>query len=56
MRAVQTRQFRAEEDPDVQPDAVIGHLRELPELLTEWGGPQTPGRATSRTDRSRTSE
>jgi HAD superfamily hydrolase (TIGR01662 family) len=39
MRAVQTRQFRAEEDPEAQPDAVIDHLRELPDVLTRWGGP-----------------
>jgi putative hydrolase of the HAD superfamily len=39
MRAVQTRQFRAEEDPEGKPDAVIDHLRELPDVLTRWGGP-----------------
>jgi putative hydrolase of the HAD superfamily len=33
MRTVQTRQFRAEEDPEVVPDAAIAHLRELPEVL-----------------------
>jgi putative hydrolase of the HAD superfamily len=30
MRAVQTRQFRQEDDPDYAPDAVIDHLSELP--------------------------
>jgi HAD superfamily hydrolase (TIGR01662 family) len=38
MRAVQTRQFRQEEDPEARPDAVIDHLRELPEVLRRWGG------------------
>ena len=33
MRTVQTRQFRQEDDPTYAPDAVIGHLRELPEVL-----------------------
>jgi len=33
MRAVHTRQFRQEDDPDYAPDAVIGHLSELPEVL-----------------------
>jgi putative hydrolase of the HAD superfamily len=37
MRAVQTRQFRAEEDPDLHPDAVIDHLRELPGALEALG-------------------
>jgi putative hydrolase of the HAD superfamily len=40
MRAVLTRQFRAEEDPIVTPDAVIDHLRELPRVLGLWGGPR----------------
>jgi HAD superfamily hydrolase (TIGR01662 family) len=39
MRAVQTRQFRQEEHPEPQPDAVIDHLRELPAVLASWGGP-----------------
>jgi len=33
MRAVLTRQFRQEDDPDYAPDAVISHLSELPEVL-----------------------
>jgi len=33
MRAVQTREFRQEEDPDVQPDAMIARLSELPTAL-----------------------
>lgn len=41
MRAVQTRQFRQEENPDVEPDAVIDHLRELAGVLESWRGPQT---------------
>jgi putative hydrolase of the HAD superfamily len=36
MRAVQTRQFRQEEDPAVVPDAVVHHLRELPGVLRAW--------------------
>jgi putative hydrolase of the HAD superfamily len=36
MRAVQTRQFRAEDDPSPHPDAVIDHLSELPPLLRSW--------------------
>jgi putative hydrolase of the HAD superfamily len=39
MRAVQTRQFRQEADPDFHPDAVIDHISELPELLEPWTGP-----------------
>ena len=39
MRAVQTRQFRQEDDPASHPDAVIGHLTELPAVLASWGGP-----------------
>jgi putative hydrolase of the HAD superfamily len=39
MRAVQTTQFRREEDPEGEPDAVIGHLRELSSVLERWGGP-----------------
>ncbi|HXF56823.1 MAG TPA: HAD family hydrolase [Actinomycetota bacterium] len=42
MRAVQTRQFRREEDDRVRPDAVIDHLRELPAVLARWGGPPPP--------------
>jgi putative hydrolase of the HAD superfamily len=41
IRAVQTRQFRAEEDPEANPDAVIDHLRELLDVLARWGGPPT---------------
>jgi len=33
MRAVLTRQFRQEDDPDYKPDAVIEHISELPEAL-----------------------
>jgi putative hydrolase of the HAD superfamily len=33
MRAVQTRQFRQEDDPAFTPDAVIDHLTELPAAL-----------------------
>jgi putative hydrolase of the HAD superfamily len=33
MRAVLTRQFRQEDDPEYAPDAVISHLSELPEAL-----------------------
>ena len=36
MRAVQTRQFRAEDDPSPRPDAVIGHFAELPPILRTW--------------------
>jgi putative hydrolase of the HAD superfamily len=39
MRGVQTKQFRREEDPSFRPDAVIDHLRELPEVLRRFGGP-----------------
>ncbi len=43
MRAVQTVQFRAEADPEVDPDASIEHLAELPPLLERWGGlPSSP--------------
>jgi putative hydrolase of the HAD superfamily len=38
MRTVQTRQFRSEEDPAAQPDAVVDHLRELPGVLAAWRG------------------
>lgn len=38
MRAVQTRQFRTEQDPEARPDAIVDHLRELPEVLAAWGG------------------
>lgn len=38
MRTVQTRQFRSEPRPSVQPDAVIDHLRELPAVLAGWRG------------------
>jgi putative hydrolase of the HAD superfamily len=33
MRAIQTRQFRTEDDPRFHPDAVIEHLSELPNAL-----------------------
>jgi len=36
MRAVQTRQFRTEDDPSPRPDAVIDHLAELLPLLQTW--------------------
>ena len=39
MRAVQTRQFRQEADPDSSPDAVIDHIRELPAVLSAWSRP-----------------
>lgn len=39
MRAVQTTQFRAEEDAEATPDAVIEHLWELVPILRTWGGP-----------------
>jgi len=38
LRAIQTVQFRKEEDPSVRPDALIHHLTELPGLLEGWGG------------------
>lgn len=51
LRAVQTRQFRAEEDLDVRPDAVIEHLEELPGVLEAWGaGRPDPIRRVSRPD------
>jgi putative hydrolase of the HAD superfamily len=36
MRTVLTHQFRQEEDPDIHPDGLIGHLAELPALLETW--------------------
>jgi HAD superfamily hydrolase (TIGR01662 family) len=36
MRAVLTRQFRQEDDPQYAPDSVIDHLSELPGVLREW--------------------
>ncbi len=36
MRTVLTHEFRQEEDPEIEPDAVIGSLRDLPELLQSW--------------------
>ena len=36
MRTVLTHEFRQESDPDIEPDAVIGSLTELPELLSSW--------------------
>jgi putative hydrolase of the HAD superfamily len=41
MRAVFTRQFRQEEDPQVEPDAVIDHLSELPDIIRRWSGPSS---------------
>ncbi|HEX2089060.1 MAG TPA: HAD family hydrolase [Actinomycetota bacterium] len=41
MRGVQTRQFRQEENPEVVPDGVIEHLKELPGVLERWPGPRT---------------
>lgn len=38
MRAVLTKQFRQEDDPYYQPDAVIQHIRELPEAIAEIEG------------------
>lgn len=38
MRAVQSRQFRQEEDPAYAPDAVVGHLSELPEVVERMPG------------------
>jgi HAD superfamily hydrolase (TIGR01509 family) len=38
MRAVQTRQFRQEDDPDLPPDAAIDHLSELPVVISRWSG------------------
>jgi HAD superfamily hydrolase (TIGR01662 family) len=46
MRAVLTKQFRQEEDPDYRPDAVIDHLTELPETLERlerWGSGMSEG-------------
>jgi putative hydrolase of the HAD superfamily len=44
MRAVQTTQFRAEEDAEAKPDAVVAHLSELPHVLRRWGDPpRRPG-------------
>jgi len=39
MRAIQTVQFRREEEPEPRPDAVIEHLSDLPEVLRRWEGP-----------------
>ncbi len=36
LRAVQTVQFRRDEAQDIRPDAVIEHLRDLPDLLESW--------------------
>jgi putative hydrolase of the HAD superfamily len=38
MRAIHSRQFRQEEDPSIEPDATIEHLRELPAILDAWNG------------------
>lgn len=43
MRGVLTRQFRQEDDPDFAPDAVIGHLAELPAVLERWSTLPAPG-------------
>lgn len=43
MRGVLTRQFRQEDDPDFAPDAVIGHLSELPVVLEKWNALPPPG-------------
>jgi HAD superfamily hydrolase (TIGR01662 family) len=43
MRAVHTVQFRNEDEPEVQPDARIGHLSELATVLEPWGGYRSPG-------------
>jgi HAD superfamily hydrolase (TIGR01662 family) len=37
MRAILTRQFRQEDDPDYAPDAVIEHIAELPATLEALG-------------------
>ncbi len=39
MRAVLTRQWRQEDDPEFEPDAVIDDLGELDDALQKWGGP-----------------
>jgi hypothetical protein len=38
MRAVLTKQFRQEDDPDYHPDAVIEHVSGLPETLRQLSG------------------
>lgn len=43
MRGVLTRQFRQEDDPDFEPDAVINHLSELPSVLEGWNALPRPG-------------
>jgi putative hydrolase of the HAD superfamily len=43
MRAVLTRQFRQEDDPDFAPNAVIKHISELPAVLEEWNALPRPG-------------
>lgn len=54
MRAVQTTQFRTEEDPGATPDAVIAHLAELPVVLKKWGDPPAgqPGAPPARAGRT----
>jgi HAD superfamily hydrolase (TIGR01662 family) len=42
MRAVLTRQFRQEDDPQYAPDAVIDHLSELPAVLEKWNQAEPP--------------
>ena len=39
MRAVHTRQFRADVDPTIVPDVTIDRLSELPPILERWGRP-----------------
>ena len=39
MRAVQTIQYRVEEDVAIRADATIDHLRSLGGVLRAWGGP-----------------
>lgn len=43
MRAVQSVQFRVEDDPEVRPDGQVRHLSELPSLLEGWGGYRASG-------------
>jgi putative hydrolase of the HAD superfamily len=43
MRAVQTRQFRQEADPDFHPDGVVVHVGELLSVLRTWGRPPQSG-------------
>ena len=37
MRAILTRQYRHEEpDGDIEPDAVVEHVREIPDIVASW--------------------